>query len=398
MRHFGLDGLVIASACLVGSACSNSTSPPGPPAAVIAPADTGIHQFGTFTPRVAVVDSAGRPISLQVTLTSSDSTVVTITPQGALHSVGPLGQAVITATFDAFVDQMIVYVIDSTIVARLTLPGAPLAVALKGDVAYVSRVGSGRVQVLSLGTLSFVDSITAGNLPCGVALSSSGAKAYVANQGSNNVGIINAGSPVQSTLIPVNGNPLPVAISPDNSMLFVTTNVDRLYKINLATNTVVDSLPLPATSHYLLAHPNDTLLYVATRDAGSVLEVNWRTMTVARTFTLGGRTQGMVLAPDRSELYVVNELSSQLHVVTLSTGAATNISLESGAHSIGLSADGTKLYVGLLFAGKIAVFNRVARTLARTVVTQGTVRWMATDAVRQRMIVANEDGWVDVVR
>jgi hypothetical protein len=65
----------------------------------------------------------GSPLSLQVTLTSSDSAVVTITPQGALHSVGPRPGSH-HGTFDAFVDQMIVYVIDSTIVARLTLPGS----------------------------------------------------------------------------------------------------------------------------------------------------------------------------------------------------------------------------------------------------------------------------------
>lgn len=399
MRRPILGRLSIASSCLLATGCSDTTTPPAPLAAVaIYPADTTIHQHDTFKPRVYVEDSAGHPLPLEPTLTSSDSTVVTITPQGALRSVGPVGTAVITVTLDSLVDQMVVHVIDSAIVARLPLPDAPLAVAIKGDVAYLTRPGTNLVQVLSLSSLSFEDSIVVGAVPCGVVFNSSGTKAYVANQFSNNVSIIDVATNTQTGTIPVTGNPLPVAISPNDSMLFVTTNVNGLYKIRLDSYAVVDSLPLPATSHYLLAHPNDTLLYVATRDAGSVLEVNWRTMTVVRTFTLGGRTQGMVLAPDRSELYVVNESTSQLHIVTLSSGSATNIPLDAGAHSIGLSADGTKLYVGLLFAGKISVFNRVAGTLSHTVVTGGTVRWMATDVARERMIVANESGWVDIVR
>lgn len=399
MRRPIMAMLPIASWCLLGTTCSDYTTNPPPLAGLaIFPADTTIRENDTFKPRLYIVDSAGRPLPLEPTLTSSDSTVVTITPQGALHSVGPVGNVVITATVDSLVDQMVVHVIDSAIVATLSLPGAPLAVAIKGDVAYVTRVSMGVVQVLSLTSLSFVDSIGVGSLPCGIVLNSSGTTAYVANQGSDNVSIIDVATKTQTGTIPVTGDPLPIALSPDDSVLFVTTNANRLYKIILATNSVVDSLPLPATSHYLVTHPNDTLLYVATRDAGSVLEVNWRTMTVARTFALGGRTQGMVLAPDRSELYVVNETTNRLHIVTLSSGSATNIPLDAGAHSIGLSADGTKLYVGLLFAGKISVFDRAARTLLHTIETGGTVRWMATDVPRGRMIVANEGGWVDVVR
>jgi YVTN family beta-propeller protein len=401
MPRDDLSALLITAFCALGTACGDSNGPPLPPASIeIAPADTTISQGRSFQARVAVYDSTGHALQQTATLTSSDSSVVTITPQGLLVAAGPVGEAFIFATIDTFpfVDVMTVHVIDSTIVTRVPVAGSPLAVAVKGDRAYVTRVGAGRVQVLSLTTGAIVDSILVGFLPCGIVLNSTGTKGYVANQGSQTVSIIDIASRMQTGTIPVTGDPLPVALSPSDSVLFVTTNADRLYKIRLATNTVVDSLPLPATSHYLLAHPNDTLLYVATRAAGTVLEVNWRTMTVARTFTLGGMTQGMVLAPDRSELYVVNETANQLHVVTLSSGTATNVALEAGAHSIGLSADGTKLYVGLLFAGKISVFNRAARTLARTVVTQGVVRWMAPDAARTRMVVVNEADWVDIVR
>lgn len=280
---------------------------------------------------------------------------------------------------------------------RLPLGGAPTFLALRGNIGYVSRPSANMVQVLDLATSTFVDSIFTGSVPCVVVFNNAGTKAYVANQFSHNVGVIDVASRVQASVIPVPGDPLPLVFPPTDSVLFVTTNVNKLYKIRLATNTIVDSLPLPATSHHLLAHPNDTLLYVATRDGGTVIELNWRTMTVARTFTLGGRPQAMVMSPDRSELYVANELSSAIHVITLSTGASASVSMPAGANSIELSPNNTQLYVGLLFAGQIEVLNRATRAHIKTIVTGGVVREMATDVPRNRMVVTNEDGWVDIV-
>jgi YVTN family beta-propeller protein len=234
-------------------------------------------------------------------------------------------------------------------------------------------------------------------VPSFIAFNPAGTTAYVANQFSDNIGIIDVASNTQTTTIPVTGDPLPVAVAPDGGTLFTTTNANQLFKIDLATNTVVGSLPLPATSHHLLVHPNDTLLYVATRDAGSVLEVNWRTMTVARTFTLGGRAQGMAIAPNHSELYVANEFSNVLQIVNLSTGAVSQVSLAGGGEGLALSTDNTKLYVGLVFNGQVQVIDRNSRTIVQTFHTGGVPREIAADPAMRRVLVANESGWVTVI-
>ncbi len=190
---------------------------------------------------------------------------------------------------------------------------------------------------------------------------------------------------------------MPVAISTDDNTLFVTTNANQLFKVDLATNTVTGSLALPATSHHLLTHPNGNLVYVATRDGGTVLEVNWRTMTVVRTFTLGGRPQGMAMSADQNELYVANELSNVLHVITISSGAIANVPLIGGGEGMALGADG-KLYVGEVFSGLVQVVDPATRTVVRTITMGGTPREVATDAARHHVLVANEGGWVDIIR
>jgi len=177
----------------------------------------------------------------------------------------------------------------------------------------MAQTVAGRVTAGTDGTVRLWDISTARQIASplnhagdvnAVAFSRDGRTAYVSNQGSQTVGVIDVAASAQEAQIPTHGDPVPLQVTADQRWLFVTTNTNRLYKVDLATHGLVDSVALPATSHFLLLHPNDTLLYVATRDGGSVMEINWRTMTTERTMILGGSTLGMALSPDRRELYV----------------------------------------------------------------------------------------------
>jgi YVTN family beta-propeller protein len=367
----------------------------------LTPASAAIHQHDSVQYSAALVDIDGDPVSPQpaFTFSSQDTTLVTINARGLAHSVGPAGGTLIVAR-DSVGRSMSaeIQVIDSTILARLYIAGSPQFVGVFGNTAYIARPFNNQVAVVNLLTTAVIDSIAVGALPCGIVFNRSGTRAYVANQFSDNVSIINPSTRTEIGTIPLHGDPLPVAVPAGDSVLFVTTNANMLFKINTRNNTVVDSLALPATSHHLFVHPNDTLLYVATRDAGSVLEVNWRTMTLVRTFPLGVQTLGMEMSPDRSELYVTTASVDSLYTITLASGATSSAPVEAGASTIALNAAGTQLYVGLLFAGKVEVLDRGTRAHVKTVVTGGTVRDMATDGPRNRVIVTNEGGWVDFIR
>ncbi len=272
----------------------------------------------------------------------------------------------------------------------------PLGVAVSGNVALVSEDQGAQVARLDLRIDTVLTPIATGGVPAYLVFDGTGKSAYVANFANHNVGILDVASNSQTAVIPVNGSPLPIAVTRFGQTVFVTTDSNRFYKIDVASRTVVDSLDLPATSHHLL-NLNDTLVYIATRDGGSVLEVNQLTMTVLRTFVLGGRPQGMAVASHRTELYVANEISNVLHIITLSNGAVSNVALTSGGEGISLGSDG-KLYIGEVFAGLVQVVDPATRTVVRTINVGGTPREVATDAARHRVLVANEAGWVDLVR
>ena len=179
----------------------------------------------------------------------------------------------------------------------------------------------------------------------------------------------------------------------------MTTNANRLYKVSLESKTVTDSLALPATSHHLLLNGNGTRLYVATRDGGSVLEVDPSDLAVLRTFTLGGRTQAMVFSPDLATLYVANEAKPLIQSINLTSGAVSDsVPLAGGANGLALSRDGTLLYASIIQGGEIQVVKRTSKAVVATVVTGGVPRAVLFDAPRNQVAVANESGWVDVLR
>ena len=366
----------------------------------ITPPQAFLRQGDSLQLSAGVLDRHGDAMpAASVTWSSTDTTVVRVSGTGRALSVGPMGSASIGAYSGSAATFVQVTVHDSAISARLPVGGGALGIVASGDIAYVALGGSDRVARLDLVTSTVTNSVTVGSWPTYLTFDAAGTTAYVANQFSRSVGVINVATSTQTRMISVTGDPVPVAISADGTTLFVTTNANRLYKIALANDSVVDSIALPETSHHLLMHPNDTLLYVATRAAGTVLEVNWRTMTAARTFTLGGTTQGMAISLDQQELYVADEGLNALRVVNLASGTTdTSVALAGGGEGLALSTDGTKLYVGLVFAGKVQVINRVARTVLKTISTGGTPREIAVDAARSRVLVANENGWVDIIR
>jgi DNA-binding beta-propeller fold protein YncE len=104
------------------------------------------------------------------------------------------------------------------------------------------------------------------------------------------------------------------------------------------------------------------------------------------------------MAPDQSELYVTNNSTAELFIIDLATGGVSSVPIPAGASTIAMSADGTRLYVGMLFAGAVEILDRATRSHIRTVMMGGVVRDMATDARRNQIIVTNQNGWVDIMR
>lgn len=281
---------------------------------------------------------------------------------------------------------------------RLPLNGAPFGVAIHGSrLAYVTRTHAAAVERLDLTTGRFVETIPVGCAPSAITFDATGTRAYVSIQYCDGIAVIDAKNHAPVGFLSVPGDPFPVALSRNGRILYFTTNEDRLYGLSLATQRIVATVPLPATSHFIALDPTGARLYVATRAAGSVLEVDTVHHRVNRTFELGGQTQDLVVSRDGRTLYVANEHHG-LDVVSLATGQRTG-SVSLGAQAIGLtlSPDERDVYVALVSDGAVAVVDRASLKVRTTLPTGGRPRGMAFDRSGRVLVIANEAGWVDLL-
>jgi len=279
---------------------------------------------------------------------------------------------------------------------RLSERPCDVAVSPEGAV-FATRAYAATIERLDVRGLRSVSSVPVGCIPTRMAFDHWGRRLYVTNQFSDTISVVDVATNRRIREIAVQGDPAPLVLAPDGVTLYVTTHADQLHAIDLRTDRVNWSFPLPAASHHLTVHPNGRLLYVATRAAGSVIEIEMQTGKMVRTFVPGGQTQALAVEAHGAELYVANEAGG-LDVVDLTTGTVSaSLQLDGPAFGLALSPDNAQLYVGLVSSGLVQVVDRATLRVLRTIRTGGKPREIAFDPRGTTALIANEAGWVSVV-
>jgi YVTN family beta-propeller protein len=288
----------------------------------------------------------------------------------------------------------------AVLAGRRVIGGSPFDVAITPDgVALVTRVHAAAIDAIRLQPFRSVGAIRTGPTPTRVVLSPAGGGscAYVTNQFAEEIGIIDLDTLEQTAAIPVPGHPFGAALAPDGRTLFVTTNLDRLCAVSLSARRVVTSVPIPGVCPGIVMHPSGCRVYVPCWKAGVILETDARTLCQLRRFDVGGTAQDPVVASDGLTLYSANQ-GGWLDVVQLTTGRVTTVALDGPATSVALSPDQAVLYVGLVFDGRVVVIDRGTLRACATIDTGGKPRRIAFDRSGCLALVANEAGWVDLLR
>lgn len=396
---------LLAIAAGIGVGCSNNASGPAPAAAavVISPQNPWIRSGSALQLTGTVVDSTGATITgRSVTFRSLDASVVAITSGGRATAVGPLSGGVpviASSTFagDTVTGTTYVGVFDTSITARLSLPDRAYSVAVSPtNIVYVTQSDVSQLDRLNLPQLKVVDSVAVGQQPTEIAFNSSGSKLYVTNQFSSNVGVLDVATNSVTTGVSVSGHPFAVVVAPGDTIVYVTTTADSLFGIRAATGAIAVRLSLPLISNGFAIH--DTLLYVSTRDVGTVTVLNLKTNTFLDTIPIGGAPQGIVVSPDGTELYVANE-NATLQFWNI-PGDSPDGSVALAGRGFGLARHPTtgRLYVTTLEGGQVHVVDPTTRTIVKSYPVGGVVRRIAFTASGDLAIVANEAGWVDLIR
>jgi len=288
---------------------------------------------------------------------------------------------------------------------RVMIEGYPFDVALAANgEALVTRPHAAAVEVLAFNPLRAVATIRVGPGPTRVipaardAAGQSSQIAYVTTQFNEAVDVIDLQQRHKIGAIPVPGHALGAVMAPDGRTLYVTTNQDRLLAISTAQRSVLGSCAIPWGSPQLTVHPSGRWLLVSCWRAGVIVEVDTATLGIARRFEVGGIVQDVVVSGDGQTLYAANE-GGWLDAIHLPSGRRTaTVDLGTPALGLALSADQSYLFVGLLNAGRVLVLQRQGLMERAAIATGGRCRLIVSHPSGDSVLVANEAGWVDLLR
>jgi lactonase family protein with 7-bladed beta-propeller len=284
--------------------------------------------------------------------------------------------------------------------ARLPMSGYPFDVAIAHDgTAWLTRGHAAVLEHLRLEPLSSVGFIPVGVAPTRVVLAPSGGRAWVTNQFTKDVAVVDLEREFRVAVIPVEGDPLGAVLSPDGRTLYVATNLDQLLVVAIAGDCgrVTRSVRLPHACTELAIHPAGQRIYAPAWRSGVLVELDARTLTLVRRWELGGVPFGTVVSADGLHLYCGNE-QGWLDVVHLATGKTTRRPFGTPVEEIALTPDQAFLYLSLRIAGRVAILDAHNLETVNTLETGGLPRHIAFDSIGRLALIANQSGWVDLVR
>jgi len=286
---------------------------------------------------------------------------------------------------------------------RVAVSGSPFDVtfASSGE-ALVTRGHVAAIDVLHFNPLRVAHTIPVGPAPTRVLTngrSAPGAQlAYVTTQFAEAVSVIDVQRRQRIGSIAVPGHPLGAALAPDGHTLYVTTNHDRLVAISTLQRVVVRMTSIPIGSTQIGIHPSGRWLLVPCWRAGVIVEIDAATMRITRRFDVGGVVQEVVVTPDGQNLYAANE-AGWLDTIHLPSGRRTGrLEFGTGALGLALSIDAVHLFVGLVDVARILVLQRQGLVERAAISTGGRPRLITVHPDGDAVLVANEHGWVDLLR
>jgi YVTN family beta-propeller protein len=280
-----------------------------------------------------------------------------------------------------------------TIIGTASLSGSPYGVAVSAaGVIYAAQIGSNTLARGDLTTKTFTSSVIVGSTPPHVAFNPAGTTAYATLQTGQGLAVVDVATNTLTTTVPLASDGFNLIVAPDGQRIYATTADGTLYVVDAATNSVVTTLSVGAAANGLAFSPDGSVLYVSSRDAGTVVAIDPSSNTITQTYTPGGMPQRLAVAPDGSELYVANETNG-LDVINVVSGTVNSVSFGTAAYGLGLTPDGTKLYVLLAQAGEVRVLDRATRAPIKTISVGGTAR-NVTFASDGTALVTNEQAMV----
>jgi YVTN family beta-propeller protein len=417
MRHIHKNVLMMIAAAAGIAACGSGSEPrlTGPATLQLDSAAAVSAAVGTTVtpaPVFIVRDSSGRPIpNVSVNFfasfgsTVTPTTVMTDDKGRARPSAWILGGFVGPATLTAQLSTNGSLSATATTTAR---PGPPALIILSQqslalgltDTATLSAV----VTDVYHNTVGFTTVTYSSSNP---AVASTSGNLVIAHSAGDAVITASVTGTTVSATIPVSvterfghlaGRPFGIcfAHSQQDLLLVTSQDVHSLTSVNATTFAVGSSIGVGANPPDCIANSQGTLAYVTSVDGPQVTIVNLPAMTVAQTIP-DQTTTRVLLSPDGSLLYVAKQ--GGIDVFSTATRAlVSSVAIPSLVNGMALSADGSILWASTSFSGQVYRVTTSNMAITNSGSVGGTAQELVYHEASGTVYVANESGWVDVLK
>ena len=289
------------------------------------------------------------------------------------------------------------------------LGALPFAVAIsKSGVVYVTKLLAAEAVRAQLPSTALSAPFAVGAIPSSVRMSPDGKTAYVGNQDSQTISVIDVATNTVTSTIPLPGHSvLNIGLSPDGRTILALMDFNGVYIINVAKQKVVDSIPASQIGTILVGvafHPSQPCAWVAARDNGTVSTIDLRRNSVVRTVAVAdGRIQNLAVSRDGGRLLATDIGRSKLIVWDLPSGSSAyqefpiGSPIDRNAFDVAVTPDNTQVYVSTLSDGKVFILDQATFAPIATINTGGSARYIGFNVAGSAAVIPNESGWVNFV-
>ncbi len=158
-----------------------------------------------------------------------------------------------------------------------------------------------------------------------IGLSANAQTAYITNAGSNIVSVINVATNTVTDSIPVGSGPYGISVSPDGSKVYVANYIgNSVSVIDSATNIVSATIAVGEYPFGVSVSPDGSKVYVTNDGTNTVSLINTATNTVSATIPVGSESIGVSVSPDGNKVYVANSGDNTVSVINTATNTVSD--------------------------------------------------------------------------
>ena len=287
-----------------------------------------IQGLGEVQGQLRVVSSL--PVAA-LTLRQGATTLTTLPVKGAVPPQGqaPSDQLYVTNSGDGSIS-----VVDLTssaaVVDTIRVGTNPLLVSVLPSLnrAYVGDFSENAIHVINTTTREAVGSITLSRPSGGGDVDPASRTLFVLDLGNGSPGtnmhVIDASTNTETADIPIGTDLSDIRIDPAANRGYVTDFTEGVKVIDLADNTVLNTIGVGNGPHGLAIDSDESIVYVTQVEGESVSVIDVEAGVIVDVIPVGRVPQWIALNASRTKAYVTNEEDGTVSVIDTDTRIATN--------------------------------------------------------------------------